>query len=80
MLNWLPTELLAKRVAKFAAKRLSALSRWRNVPYGHSSILEIDPVAPLDFDYLSVEYCFDRGFNFLIPSKSNCSYDATVLP
>ena len=47
MLNWLPHELPAKQVAKFTVTRLSALSRWCIVPYGDSSILDIDPVTPL---------------------------------
>ena len=71
MLNWIPTELFAKQVAKFTATRLSALSHWLIVPCGHSSILDIDPVASLDIDYLSVEYCFDGDFNLLIPSRSD---------
>ena len=45
MLNWLPTELLAKQVAKFTRTRLSALSRWCIIPYGNQSILEIGPVT-----------------------------------
>ena len=71
MLNWIPTELFAKQVAKFTSTRLSALSHWLIVPCGHSSILDIDPVASLDIDYLSVEYCFDGDFNLLIPSRSD---------
>ena len=45
MLNWLPTEIFAKQMAKSTATRLNALSRWHIVTYGHSSFLEIDPVA-----------------------------------
>ena len=52
MLNWLPTVLLAKQAAKFAATRLNALSRWHIVPSGHFCILVDDPVAPLDIEYL----------------------------
>ena len=77
MLNWLPTVLPAKQVDKFTATRLSAVSPWRIVPYGHSSILEIDPVAPLDIDYLPVEYCFD---SFRILGRSDCAHDTTVPP
>ena len=68
MLNWLPTELLAKQVAKFTATRLNALSSWRLITSGCCSILGIDPVAPLDSDYLPEEYCFERAFKLLIPS------------
>ena len=42
----------------------------RFIPSGHFSILEIDPVAPLDVDYLPVEHYFGRGSNFLISSRS----------
>ena len=52
MLNWLPTELIAKQVTKFSATKLNDLSRWRIVRYGHFSILDFDAVAPLDIDYL----------------------------
>ena len=51
VINWLSTELLAEQVTKFTVPRLSALSHWRIVLYGHSSILEIGPVAPLGIDY-----------------------------
>ena len=51
------------QVAKFTLTRPNALPRWRIIPYGHSSILEIDQVAKVDIDYLPVEYCFDMGFN-----------------
>ena len=70
-----PNEFLAKQMAKF-----TGLSRSRVVPSGHSSILEIDPVTPLDIDYLPVEYCFDRSFNFPIPSRSNWTPDTTGSP
>ena len=56
MVNWFPNELFAKQVAKFPATRLNALSRWCIVPYGYSSILNIDPVAPLDINCLHMKY------------------------
>ena len=56
MLNWLPTELHFKQVVKYITTRLNALSRWRIVPYDNSGYLDIN--------YLPVEYCFNKGFNF----------------
>ena len=69
MLNWLHTELIAKQVAKFTATKFNALSCWLIVALDHSSRLEIDPVAHLGIDYLTVEYCL--GFNFEIPNRSD---------
>ena len=37
-------------------------------------------MAPLDIDYLTVEYSFDRGFNLLIPSRSDWTLETTVPP
>ena len=71
MLNWHPTEILAKQVAKFSATRLNALSCWHIVTFGHSTILEVEPVAPVIIDYLPAEYCVDRGFHFLIPTRDD---------
>ena len=53
MLNWLSTAVLAKQVAKFATNRINALNHW------HIVILEVDPVFPVDIDYLPAEYCLD---------------------
>ena len=61
MLNWLPTVRRAKQTAKFAAIRLNVLPRWRIVPSGHSTFLE---VAPVNIDYLPADFCLDRGFHF----------------
>ena len=79
MLNWLPTGLHAKRESKVAAIRLNALSRWHTVPSGHSTIL-VDPVAPVNIDYLPAEYYFDRGFHFLIPGRDDWNYDTIIPP
>ena len=56
------------------------LSRWRVVIIGHASILKIDSVAPLDINYLRMEYCFDKGFNFLISSRTDWTPDTVVPP
>ena len=34
----------------------------------------------LDIDYLPVEYCFNRGFHFLIPSKDDWDHGMIVPP
>ena len=65
-------------VTNFTATRFNVLPRLRIVPYCHSFILEIDPVAPLDIDYFPVEYCFDRGFNFLSSNRSEWTRDMTI--
>ena len=65
VLYWLPTVLHAKQPS---ATWASALSGWRVVLSGLSYILEIYTVAPLNTDYLPVEYCFDWGFHYLIPT------------
>ena len=80
MLNWLPTALLAKQVAKFVATRFNALSRQSIVPSDHSTILEFDPVAPVNIDYLPAEYCLDRGFHFLIPSRDDWGPNTVAHP
>ena len=69
MLNWRRFVLLARD--KFAAIRLKALSRLHIVPSEHSTILEVNRVAPLHIDYLPAEYYLDRGFHFLTPRRSN---------
>ena len=76
MVNWLPTEILAKQAAKFPTTRLNALSRWHIVPSDHSPIL--DPVAPVNIDYFPAEYCLDRGFHLLIPSRDDCDPNMVV--
>ena len=48
MLNWIPTT--------FAAARLNATSRWHIVPSGHSTIFMVDPVTPVNIDYLIRKY------------------------
>ena len=45
MLNWLPSEFLAKQVAKFAATTPNALSPWHIGSSGHCTSLEDDHVA-----------------------------------
>lgn len=37
----------------------------------------VDPVAPLDIDYLPTEYYFDSAFDFLIPSRD--VWDADMI-
>ena len=37
-------------------------------------------MAPVNIDYLPTEYCFDRGFHFLIPSRDDWNYDIIVPP
>ena len=71
MLYWLPTALLAKQAAKFAATRLNALSRWHIVPFGYYTILEVNAVIPVNIDYLLADYCFDSDFHSLIPNRND---------
>ena len=37
-------------------------------------------MAPVNIDYLLAEYCFDRGFHFLIPARDDWNYDTIVPP
>ena len=60
--------VLAKQLARFAAIRLNALSRWQIVPSGQSTILEVDAV---NIDYLPAEYCLNRDFHYLIPNRND---------
>ena len=77
MINWLPTVLLVKRAAKFAATRLNDLSRLHIISYGYSFTSKVSRMATLNIDYppkvipIYTEYYFDRSFNFLIPSSAN---------
>ena len=80
MLYWLPNVLLAKQAAKIALIRLNALSRWHAVSSGHSTVLLVDLVAPVNIDCLPAEYCFESSFPFLIPTRDDWSYDAIVPP
>ena len=75
--TWLPTVVLAKQAAKFTANKLNAPSLLHIVSSGHSTILEVYPLAPVNIDYLTVEYCLDMGFHFLIPKLNGSS--STVL-
>ena len=80
MLNWLPTGLLAKRAAKVAAIKRNALSHWQTVLSGHSTILGLDPVAPVNIDYFPAACSFGRGFHFLITGRDGWNYDTIVPP
>ena len=80
MLNWLPTVLLAYQADKFSVVRLNDLSRWHIVVSGHSTILEVNPVALVIIDYLSAEYCLYRGFHFLIPCRDDWNPNTIVPP
>ena len=75
MLNWLPTALLAKQTAKFAVTRLNALSRWHNVPSGHYTVFEVDPVTCVNI-YLSADYCLD--FCSLIKNRDNWNPNTVI--
>ena len=68
------------QAAKLAAIRFNVLSRWHIVPSGHSTILEVDPVASVNIDYLTADYCFDRGFHFLILSRDDWNPDTFIPP
>ena len=54
MLKWLPTLLLAKQAVEVVAIRPNALSLWYTVPSGYSIILGVDPLAPVNIDYIPV--------------------------
>ena len=51
-----------KQAAMLATTRLNGLSCWNILPSGHSTIFELEPVAPMNINYLPAEYCLDRGF------------------
>ena len=72
--------LLAKQLAKFAVARLNARSCIRILPSGYFYTLEVDPMAPLNIDYIPVVYYFDGGFYFLIPCRDDCNPDIIVSP
>ena len=61
--------LLIEQAAKFAAIRLNVLSRWNIAPSGYPYILKVDPVAPVNTDYIPAEYCLDRHSQFLIACR-----------
>ena len=50
------------------------------MPSDHSTILEFDPVAPVNIDYLPAEYCLDSGFQFLIPSRDDWGPNTVAHP
>ena len=58
----------------------NALSRWHIIPSSLSSILEVNNAALLDIKYPSVEYYFDRGRHFLLPSRDDCEPDRIIAP
>ena len=74
ILNWLHIVFFAKQMARFAA----TLSRWHIVTSGHSTILEVNPVTPVNIYYLPVEYCLDRDFSSL-PNRYDWNSN-TVIP
>ena len=78
MLNLLPILLLAKQATKFTATRLNALSFWYIVPYGHSSILEVDTVTPVNIDYLL--NIVSTEISTLIPSRDDWNPNTVVSP
>ena len=80
MFSWHPTIFLAKQAAKIAAIRINALPFWHTVPSGHSTIMGVDPVAPVNMDFPPTEYCFDRGFHFLILARDDWYYDMIFPP
>ena len=48
------------------------------VSSGYSTILKVDPLALVDVDYLLAEYCSDRCFHFLMPSRDDWNSDTII--
>ena len=83
MLNKLSNELVAKQVTKFTTTRdktqcpISLACR----PSGYSSILEIDPVAPLDIDVSTVSTFFlDASGSHLSKPPDTVTFRQTAGP
>ena len=72
--------LLAKQAATFASTSLNALSRWHIVSSGHSIILGVDPVTPVNIDYLPAEYCLAKDLPSLILNRDNWNPNTVILP
>ena len=58
--------------------QFNTMSRWQIVSSGHSTILYVDSANPVNIDYLPVEYCLGKGFQFLIPSRDDWNNDTVV--
>ena len=71
MLYRIPTVLLAKQAAKFAATRLNVQS--------HTTVMEVDPVTSVNTDYLLAEYCRNKNFHSLIPNREYIHTDGSKL-
>ena len=37
-------------------------------------------MAAVNIDYITAEYCFDRGFHFQIPGRDDYNYNTVVRP
>ena len=62
---------------RFSLSRRLSLLRLDSMPclvgalYLHFTILEDDPVAPMNINYHPAEYCISWGFHYLIPSRDD---------
>lgn len=78
ILSLTPLELLSKQMAASAAIRLKAISMWKNLSVGHSSILQYFRSIPDITDYISPTFSFRNAFKTTIPSREDWKEGRTL--
>jgi ribonuclease HI len=71
MFHLIPIDFFGKQMAANVATRLSAVSQWKCLQVGHSTIVRSLSEELANLDYIKPTLCFDKCFRTICPSRES---------